>query len=133
MSDLDLARRAVACKGWRWLEGMSAMRPRSGAPDDAGDCRRMTAPARESDMAGWLPDLTDPATRGALLQLAREAWNAPNGYVTCKRSRCASQDYAPGAWDWTWAFWGDEETFVASGDSEVSALIVALEAAPERK
>lgn len=68
---LDLARRAVACKGWRWMPGMA-------------DCygRRL----REGDWldpAAEFPDLTDPATLGCLLALVREARGEPTYLPTC--------------------------------------------------
>jgi hypothetical protein len=51
-----VARRAVACKGWRWVSGMQFE-------------------------AEWLPDLRSPATMGCLLALVREAWGEPLGSV----------------------------------------------------
>jgi len=131
MCDLDLARRAITCRGWRWMPGMRVFAESLGCDDNTTIPDGYTGNAAE--LAQLRPDFRDPATRGWLLELVREAWNAPNGYVTCKRSRCASQDYAPGVWDWTWSFWCDEETFVASGDSEPAALVAAFEAAPKEK
>ncbi len=68
---IALARRAVACRGWRWMPGMA-------------DCygRRL----RDGD---WLdpsaefPDLTDPATLGCLLALVREARGEPTYLPIC--------------------------------------------------
>jgi hypothetical protein len=100
-----LAKRAVACKGWRWMPGMA-------------DCygRRL----REGDWldpAAEFPDLTDPATLGCLLALVREAWGAEchtqwrGGYWTVE----------DGNGD---ASWGDHCVY------EAEALVAALEAAP---
>lgn len=73
--DIRLARRAVACKGWRWLPGMLNGRD---------ETRYMGAllwawqdPYRHHalgiEIADW-PDLSDPCTLGGLLALVREAW-----------------------------------------------------------
>ena len=79
MTTVDLARRAVAAKGWRWLPGMRAVE--HAVPGMA----LSTRPMRVDDywhevgvwLPDWLPDLSDPATRGCILALVREAWNDP--------------------------------------------------------
>jgi hypothetical protein len=48
----DLGRRAVACKHWRWMDGMVTF----------------------GFVGEDVPDLSDPATLGCLLALVREAW-----------------------------------------------------------
>ena len=82
----ELGRRAVACKGWRWMPGMLAS-------DAGGNQHRVIehhagreyittmlrdyndahceSSARALDVT---PDLADPATLGCLLALVREAW-----------------------------------------------------------
>ena len=62
-----LGRRLVACKGFRVLPGMRDMQGRYWVP---------------SELFYWwnehhTPDVRDPATRGCLLELVREAWNNP--------------------------------------------------------
>ena len=76
-TDLALARRALACKGWRWMDGMRAY-------DADGRCSfRLTEssglPGHPDPVVddGWSPDLSDAATRGCLLALVREAWGEP--------------------------------------------------------
>jgi hypothetical protein len=82
-----LGRRAVACKGWRWLPGMRATdgaRVLAVGTSDAVGLILRTADQPEDgtrgDDVGWdpprdrLPDLADPATLGATIALAREAW-----------------------------------------------------------
>ena len=77
-ADLDLTRRAVACKGWRWMPGMATVQgERVVLMDDDGTLRLaapwggtvgVTAVRSFFDSSGaCLPDLDDPATGGALL------------------------------------------------------------------
>ena len=82
----ELGRRAVACKGWRWMPGMltTAGRQVVSKPFDKLLLNNTLAPAvwvadpdRQMRLAlveGLLPDLTDPATALLLLALVREAW-----------------------------------------------------------
>ena len=78
MSD-DLARRAIACKHWRWMPGMLTL-------------EEVVPPA--------LPDLTDPPTLGCLLALVREAWGDSDIYfgssLSTKRKR------------WSWVMGGGD-------------------------
>lgn len=76
-----LSRRAVACKGWRWMPGMLAWRPdcppvRLAAIEDAGNALQEYR---------WLPDLSDPATGGCMLSLlGNSRWMVtanPEGFV----------------------------------------------------
>ena len=76
----DLARRAVACKHWRWMPGMRAI-------DSDGQAVRVvqaSGAAVLEDVGGAAypmpstpPDLTDAATLGCLLHLVRSAWHQP--------------------------------------------------------
>lgn len=61
-SDIEaLARRAVACKGWRWVPGMLG----------AGTGLRLDELTQHWEAE--IPDLSDPCTLGGLLALVREA------------------------------------------------------------
>ena len=89
MIDLNLERRAVACKHWRWMPGMLAIAYDDQAwrcvdhraREDVDDVGQVWANASGScDMVfGSLltqrltPDLTEPATVGCLLALVYEA------------------------------------------------------------
>lgn len=78
----DLGRRAVACAGWRWLEGMRwvGRDALTGEPCEG----RIGVTAETVDdllnpsvVVGVLPDLQDPATKGCVLALVREAVKDP--------------------------------------------------------
>lgn len=133
-----LARRVVACPAWRWMPGMSTQ----------GGCRVLR---RDPDgytvgyhtkngyvmqvQGDTLPDLSDPATIGCLLALAREAYGDPSLYVRRGSTRRESDGII--AWEvlgWlnperspdgragSWRGWGYA--------SEAEALVAALEGAP---
>ena len=119
----ELARRAVACKHWRWLPGMLTQHGRicgagylvSDDVDETGrpfvDCTDTT-----SEWPDLLPDLSDDLTRLGLLVLVREAWGDPLMYV------------APGP-GW-YVGCGRVVGVAATGRTEAAALVAALEAAP---
>ena len=103
-----LGRRAVACKGWRWLGGMKAL-----------NSFRVVESVVPMMFPVDTPDLSDPATLGCLLALVREAWKEPRAW--CE-------------WDRTIARWG---VYSGSGvnarsicATEAEALVHALEIAP---
>ena len=113
---IELARRAVACKGWRWIAGMKAIRHEEHCTSwfrIEETLRRLTG-----DWASALPDLSDPATLGCLLALVREAW----GQATLSPVSC-------GLRRWCLADFG---TTALQGDSEAELLVAALENAPKK-
>ena len=123
--DMDLAKRAVACKGWRWMAGMRASGWDTSEYDSTGhdyetSARRSDGEAEWPPHGDWfvpgIPDLTDPATLGCMLALVRDAWAAPYAYVE------------PGNYWTAWRDGGGDE--LGSGHSEAGALVAALEAAP---
>jgi hypothetical protein len=104
----SLARRAVACKGWRWMPGMA-------------DC--WGGRVREGDgldRAAALPDFRDPATLGCLLALVREAYRQPR-IVAVPMSNDKWGVAIPSVLRTTDRF---------RSDTEAEALVKALEAAP---
>ena len=118
----ELARRAVACEGWRWMAGMVGIR-NSGTEFD-GDRHRVTIKTRSTmDNIGWLPDLSDPATRGCLLELVREVRDEPRAYVEHGSRGCrVMSPFASILGDAMSAF---------HDHPEPAALVAALEAADE--
>lgn len=119
---IDLARRAVACKGWRCVPGMLTL---SGARillvEDDGAYVLMARRAEQPMlMDGELPDFADAATLGCLLSLVREAWGDDLGCVVRLR---------------TWCVFAAEKgvgdiLLRGRGGTEAEALVAALEAAP---
>ena len=109
---IELARRVVACRGWRWMPGMRTINGRRlavvfGASRTAAVLcdLRDDANSDTEDLQGELPDLNDPATLGCLLALVREATTA-----------YASLTFEPGYLH-----------------TEVENLVAALEASPSLK
>ena len=73
--NIDLAKRAVACKHWRWMPGMLAVGRRN--MPDAWFRLEERLPKLMGEWSQALPDLADPATLGCLLAMVREAWGMP--------------------------------------------------------
>jgi len=121
----ELAKRAIACKGWRWSSGMLWLVKRAAPLEDYAG-RAVLGYTRPHEA---LPVLTDPATVGCMLALVRSAYFDPWFYVR------PSYTYRPdGALGWECFGYlpgRDGGSWRGSGyASEVEALVVALENAP---
>jgi len=121
---MTLGERVLKCHCWRWMRGMRTLQGlRIVRVDDDGYVlgwherqEYLMEPVSDS-----VPDLLDPATRGCLLALVREAWGeplmSPAGYVDQLGPR-----------------WRVDADLLGVGDvydcsSEIEALVEALEQA----
>jgi len=129
-----LARRAVACKGWRWMPGMLIADNGEGVRVSGICAEFLHGAAAETPVnrhgPAWMrlrrdsaqvPVVDDPATLGCLLALVREAWSEPILSVA-----------------WAGGRWYVVQRILRSVDAlrwidtatEAEALVAALEAAP---
>ena len=121
----SLARRAVACKGWRWMPGMKTLAgwrvssvplpdmvvlKLSGYHDYTLPPDTVVERCRE-------PDLSDPATLGCLLALVREAWADTHVSAGFRMFSMAPMVWVP------------SQNKYFHGSSEAEAMVAALEAA----
>ena len=120
---IELARRAVACRGWRWMRGMSNNKGQTidCVFEDIG-----TAYCGEIDAdMNALPDLTDPATLGCLLALVREAMG--------DHRICVCWDFVNEMWVCEGAFEYNGNKYlglIKEAQSYAEALVLTLEDAP---
>ena len=120
---IDLAKRAVACKGWRWLPGMRAVGRRN--LPAAWFRLDESTPSLTGEWSGALPDLTDPATLGCVLALVREALGDPGAAVWRAKIMPGEPEY----WEVTDCPAVLPRIWYGCGKTEVEALISALEGA----
>ena len=122
---LDLAKRAVATKHFRWMPGMRMMHPKMGPARVLCVTSQGVWVAKEESLAsgfrvdedGCLPDLNDPATLGCFFEMAREAWNDETVGITIDATG-AGWRRSNGYWRWL------------VGGTEAGAFVSLLEEAP---
>jgi len=123
----DLSKRAVACKGWRWMPGMLDTTGRRFI--EYADCGEAAWLWVADDGCEWLPvegrlpDLTDPATLGCLLALVREAYGKPG--ILARRFGSSLWRVYDDAWL--------KRAPLGKGATEAEALVAALEDADGRE
>jgi hypothetical protein len=116
---IALARRAVACRGWKWMGGMATDEGHRVVLVDDGvlwmvyDGEGKCKPGCVED---FVPDLADAATLGCLLALVREAHGQSTLSPVSRGLRC-----------WCLADYG---TTALEGETEIELLVAALESAP---
>ena len=121
-----LARRAVVCKHWRWIEGMLTERGDRVASVEHDSLIVLDEEFEIVELTDGkaIPDFRDHATVGCLLMLVREAHNAPHAWVETRygqRSRVVSPEgYSEGTK--MLCHW--------QVGTEAAALVAALEGAP---
>ena len=118
----DLGKRAIACKCWRWMPGMSVNGMVVVDADESG-----LEVVRKGTVQDWpleyaYPDLTDPATLGCLLALVREAY-APATWITTSASMTAGGVHG----------WRIKGLDLPTQPTEAEALVAALEAVEGRE
>jgi hypothetical protein len=131
-----LGSRAVACRAWHWLPGMrywadsdrfgdlvfaSRVSERKSQIDALNSCGEGERP---------VPDLSDPATRGCLLELVREAWGDDEAIASPRGTsrRWIVEIEVDGE-----PLEASEEGTAPEGSTEAEALVAALEAAPDHR
>ena len=132
MTDQDtppsLAKRLVNCRHFRWLPGMLVRYGDGKAWYRLTDGDGFGMPFKHvppNPRDAW-PDLTDPATLGCLLALAREAWG--NLRLVAIYCEAANPGQSEG-----WAVQVADNRLPVPGEdyaTEAEALVAALEAAP---
>jgi hypothetical protein len=128
MSLADLGLRAVACKHWRWMDGMTVHGlPTYRVVSNNCDGHTYRTDGYDSDsLRDCVPDLSDPATLGCLLSLVRKAWGRPFWVEGDPRS----MGERPNEWIGV-LFEGRFATCpIVHASTEAEALVAALEAAP---
>lgn len=124
---IDLGKRAVACKGWRWMPGMLA-RYKGDAWCRVTDADSFGLPTRvrlPNPRRAW-PDFRDPATVGCLLALVREVWEPHRGSSYIASTMCTGSGWGVGD-----PYESEAAIVLPTYGTEVAALVAALEAADD--
>jgi len=135
--EMEIARAFVACKDWRWLPGMllrDLTRSKKGRVHKVGNdwvvYFGINSESRyRCETVGYsvVPDITDPATLGCILQVVRDATGDPDLHVRCIHpytpSYTAASPYA--------VYSGRGQRLTERHNSEAATLLQVLQAAPQ--
>jgi hypothetical protein len=131
----ELLKRLVACKDWRWLPGMLTLcnvRLTEGDSDylighRSGPTHKGGGWVDTTEVEGFLPDLSDPATVGCLFTLVREVWSTKklaNGH-----SPVVGTSECDGLWEFGYRY-GEVRVSCMWSKTEAEVLVWALENGP---
>lgn len=126
---IELGRRAVACRGWRWLPGMLEFGGvRANGEQYGGSVWVEHCGGGYEPVNGWVPDLRDPATVGCLLALVREAHgDVSGGPVPVTAADRGDTSGGPPVWFVVWSHGPCGDPFNRAQPTEAHALVAALE------
>jgi hypothetical protein len=129
-----LNERAGKALAGRWREGMAVVRPGSNFRQRVTDVSEgMIYCDGDFDLSeDAVPDMSDPATRGAFLDVVREAWGEPRLYLFPERVDGGWRVYrmAGGYGQDSAEPVPDYDACLHGYATEAEALVAALEAAP---
>lgn len=123
--EMEIARRFAACEQWGPVDGMHGF-DAAGEPvvwSDVHGCVDDCGDVSEEGREDVLPNLAHTLTRAGMLEVVRRAWRDETACI-----RWACRDPFTALWVWEAGEGTDRQTGWA--ESELAALLAALEAAP---
>ncbi len=129
---MEIARRLVGCKRWKWLRGMNTQAHGVVCGVDGADA--WCADGAGTHCGIWLtsallPDLDDDMTRLGVLAVVRQAWEDQTMHVRIVDAWNAYGEHR--GWKYVWCSASEYLTAeIGEHRSELAAMLAALEAAP---
>jgi hypothetical protein len=125
-ANFTLGRRVTSCAKWAWKDGMRAIV--QGEEETPVRAKRLTDIETESTFLeeGAVPDLSDPATKGCVLDVIRAAAGNDTVSLYCMLKPA-------GGAEWAVTFVADgRRFFLGEGSTPEYALVAALESTGSR-